>query len=78
MANKLPTARNVTVSGLEDSLATIKLGSINGYILTSLPSNGTIYLDPEHTIPAQMNKIYASKTFYFLPDADVGGIAAFA
>ena len=83
MPNRLPQAQNITVNGFEDKLSKIALsgsdrdGSVTGYILTSLPSNGVLYLDAAHTIPAVINTVYASKTFFFLPASNFNGTASF-
>ncbi|BCH07959.1 hypothetical protein MesoLj131c_22170 [Mesorhizobium sp. 131-3-5] len=84
MANKLPKATPQTsFSGSEDHLITVTLsgtdqdGTVTGYILASLPSNGTLYLDAAHTQPALINSVYSTNTFYFLPSVDFSGTASF-
>ncbi|BAV47445.1 Cadherin [Mesorhizobium loti] len=84
MANKLPKATPQTsFSGSEDHLITVTLsgtdqdGTVTGYILASLPSNGTLYLDVAHTQPALLNTVYSTNTFYFLPAADFNGSTSF-
>jgi hypothetical protein len=71
MANRLPKANRVTQSGLEDQSSIVTLsgsdpdGVITGYSLTSLPTNGTLYLDAAFTQVASTNVFYASSKFYF-------------
>ncbi|BCG75459.1 hypothetical protein MesoLj113a_66170 [Mesorhizobium sp. 113-1-2] len=84
MANKLPKATTqITFNGSEDHLITVTLsgtdqdGTVTGYILTSLPSNGILYLDAAHTQPALLNTAYSTATFYFLPAADFNGSTSF-
>uniref|UniRef100_UPI0005631422 Ig-like domain-containing protein n=1 Tax=Mesorhizobium sp. WSM3224 TaxID=1040986 RepID=UPI0005631422 len=83
MANKLPKATPRSFSGSEDHLITVALsgtdqdGTVTGYILASLPSNGSLYLDAAHTQPALTNTLYSTNTFYFLPAADFSGTASF-
>lgn len=83
MPNKLPKANKITASGFEDQLSTIVLsgsdqdGSVTGYVLTSLPSNGTLYLDAARTVPAALNTVYASSTVYFLPASNFSGVSSF-
>ena len=83
MANKAPKASKLTVAGFEDGLTQIVLsgsdpdGSISSYKLTSLPSNGALYLDGAHPQVAQLNVSYVGNTFYFLPTANFNGTSSF-
>jgi hypothetical protein len=80
--NKLPKANKVTTSGFEDQLITVALsgtdqdGSIRGYTLTSLPTNGTLYLDAAHTQVAALST-YLTSTFYFVPSQNFNGSTSF-
>ncbi|WP_354067025.1 hypothetical protein [Bradyrhizobium sp. OAE829] len=84
MPNKLPKANKVSVFGFEDQRITVALsgsdadGSISSYSLTSLPSNGVLYLDASLTQVASLNVAYGTSTFYFLPSANSSGTANFS
>ncbi|RWC29969.1 MAG: hypothetical protein EOS27_14040 [Mesorhizobium sp.] len=82
-SNKLPRADKLTFTGFEDRIATITLsgtdpdGTVTAYILNTLPSNGTLYLDSAHTILASLSTVYATNTFYFLPSPEFSGSVSF-
>ena len=73
MPKQLPKATKLKLSGFEDQSLVIALsgsdqdGSITGYVLTSLPSNGNLFLDASLTIPATIGTVYLSNTFSFFP-----------
>ena len=78
-----PAAQNVDTSGNEDTVIEVVLagadtdGTIASYMLTSLPSDGTLYLDAATTIEADVGVAYASDTFYFKPDGNFSGEVSF-
>ena len=82
--NKVPKADKLTVSGLENQLNAIVLsgtdpdGTVVGYALTSLPTNGALYLDAAQTQLADIGVTYASNTFFYLPDPNFIGTASFS
>src|SRR5262245_43082298 len=83
MPNKLPKANKITSAALEDQLTPVILsgsdpdGTITGYTLASLPTNGTLYLDAAGVVPAVVGVNYNSNTFYFLPNANFNGKSSF-
>jgi hypothetical protein len=80
-ANNLPKAGNVTATGFEDDLIAVTLsgkdkdGTVTGYTLNSLPTNGTLYLDAAHTQVARIGTAYSTNTFYFVPSPNFNGSA---
>src|SRR5262249_2050650 len=84
MPNKFPKADKVTVSGFEDQATTIVLsgsdadGIVKSDTPTSLPSNGTLYIEAEHTQAAVVTFTYASNTFYFVPASNFSGPVSFS
>ena len=83
MANRLPKANKVTQSGFEDQSTIVTLsgsdpdGFITGYVLTSLPTSGILYLDSAFTQVASTNVLYGSPTFYLKPSANFSGSVSF-
>ncbi|BAV47442.1 Integrins alpha chain [Mesorhizobium loti] len=84
MANKLPKANKLTLSCLEDHTLTIILsgldqdGTVTGYSLSSLPSNGTLFVDSATTQIAVVGFNYPTNTFYFIPATNFSGAASFS
>ena len=82
--NSLPKADKSSASGFEDQLTSVTLsgrdcdGSVTGYRLVSLPTNGVLYLDADQTIAASINVTYLTSTFYFLPNTDFNGSVSFS
>jgi len=80
--NDAPNTANVTGSGNEDSVITVTLsgsdidGSITGYKVTTLPSNGTLYSNAAMTNIVHVNDIVGS-TVYFLPTNNWSGNTSF-
>jgi len=87
--NDAPETDDVSVIGYIDTAVAINLtgqdidGSVDSFILSSLPTNGTLYTDVNLTTPVSLtdsngNPVYYdatndSLTLYFLPDSDWNG-----
>ena len=80
--NDAPTAENVSVSGDEDTILTITFdgadidGTVVGFIVKSLPANGTLWLNANGTGAIALNQ-QVSATIYFEPNADWNGNSSF-
>ena len=86
--NDGPTTSDAVASGAEDA-ASISVtitgsdidGTVDGFSLSSLPTDGTLYTDAGLTTVAATGTDYAaaggSLTLYFVPDADFNGDVTF-
>jgi len=90
-SNTAPVANDVTAAGTEDTLVTVTLsgtdadGSVSSFKLTSLPTNGALYLDAAMTTLAPIGTSIAATgsgpytaTLYFKPLADWNGSTNFS
>ncbi len=82
--NEAPTAENVSASGNEDTLITITLdgddadGNLEGFIIQSLPANGTLYRDSGETQALAIgDQVDAGENIYFRPAANFSGEVEF-
>ncbi len=85
--NDQPTTLDAIASGPEDSVITITLtgsdldGTVQSFEISSLPANGTLYLDAGLTTPAIQLNTYAATseqlTVYFQPNSDWNGLSTF-
>ncbi len=87
-ANSAPTTDNVSTSGNEDATSiAITLtasdvdGTVDNYWLSTLPANGTLYIDAGLTTAAATATDYAATaealTLYFVPDTNWNGVTTF-
>ena len=80
--NDAPTAGNVTATGNEDTTITVTFngsdsdGTVAGYIIKSLPANGTLWLNADGTGAIAANQ-QVTGTVYFKPNANWNGNSAF-
>ncbi|MDR7090925.1 retention module-containing protein [Cellvibrio fibrivorans] len=80
--NQAPETNVLNVSGDEDTLITINLagsdsdGSVAGYVIKSLPTNGLLYSDAAMTTLIAVDDL-VSGPVYFKPDADWNGASQF-
>ncbi|NML76389.1 tandem-95 repeat protein [Rhizobium sp. S-51] len=80
--NDAPTTNAVTASGAEDSLISVPLsgsdidGTVTGFVVKTLPSNGILYSDAAGTQAIAQNAT-VSGTVYFKPSADYNGTVSF-
>ena len=80
--NDAPQTDNVSANGDEDSLITITLsgsdsdGSIAGYLIKTLPANGTLYSDAAMTTAVAVDTL-VSGSVYFMPGANWNGSTSF-
>ena len=84
--NSAPTTGDILASGDEDTAVTVSLtgsdgdGNLDGFVLKTLPANGTLYVDAGLTNAASANVLIAGAsplTLYFKPDADWSGSTSF-
>ncbi|MDZ7889619.1 MAG: retention module-containing protein [Pseudomonas sp.] len=81
--NDAPTTNDVAVAGDEDTTIAIALsgsdvdGSLNGFVITNLPANGTLYLDAAGTQPISAGTSVNTSTVYFKPTTNWSGDTAF-
>ncbi len=80
-----PRSADTTSNGIEDTAVAVSLSAsdpdtgdfIYDFILSSLPANGTLYLDAALTVVAQAGSLVGpignGATVYFIPDADWNG-----
>jgi hypothetical protein len=83
--NDLPVADPVTASGSEDAASILVTltgsdvdGTVSGFTLLGLPSDGVLYTDPGLTTAAVVGTAYASGSFHFLPAQNFNGAASFS
>lgn len=80
--NDAPSTNTVTASGAEDTLISVTLsgsdvdGTVTGFVVKTLPSNGTLYSDAAGTQAIAQNAT-VSGTVYFKPSADYNGTVSF-
>ncbi|EKF57693.1 von Willebrand factor type A [Agrobacterium albertimagni AOL15] len=82
--NDAPTTDNRSASGNEDTTITVNLagagadidGTVVGYVIKSLPQNGTLYLDSNGTNAVVIGQTVTGSV-YFKPNADYNGPASF-
>lgn len=80
--NDAPKAENVSTSGDEDSILTIAFdgadtdGTVVGFVIRSLPLNGTLWLNSDGTGAVALNQ-QVSGTIYFEPNANWNGNSSF-
>jgi VCBS repeat-containing protein len=81
--NDAPQTNAVTVSGNEDNTIAITLsgsdvdGTVTGFVIKSLPANGTLYSDATLTTVIALNELVNTSTVYFKPNADWNGSTSF-
>ncbi|MEY4748029.1 MAG: hypothetical protein RIQ60_243 [Pseudomonadota bacterium] len=82
--NQLPTVAAVSASGAEDAAdiavtlsATDIDGSVASYTIATLPTNGTLYRDANHTQLVVANTPFTEGTLHFVPDANWNGSTSF-
>ena len=84
--NTAPTTDDILAGGDEDTAVTVLLtgsdpdGNLDGFVLKSLPANGTLYLDAGFSNAASLNTPITGTsplTLYFKPDADWSGSTSF-
>ena len=87
--NDPPVAQNVSATGSEDPAAPIPItltgsdidGTVASFSLTTLPPNGTLYLDAAMTQPVSVGSVLAasgnSLTLYFRPPVNWNGTTDF-
>jgi T1SS-143 domain-containing protein len=81
--NDAPETDAKSVSGNEDTTISVTLsgsdidGTIAGYVIKTLPSNGTLYSDAGLTQVIASGATVTNATVYFKPAADYSGPAAF-
>ena len=69
--NSIPKADKISASGFEDQLTSVTLsgtnsnGCVTGYRLVSLPTNGVLYLDADHTIAASKRHLFEKHVLFF-------------
>ena len=82
-SNDAPTTNDVAVAGDEDATIAIALsgadvdGTLNSFVITSLPANGTLYLDAAGTQPISAGTSVNTSTVYFKPTANWSGDTGF-
>ncbi|CAM5224900.1 hypothetical protein ALON55S_00275 [Alishewanella longhuensis] len=82
LPNQAPETNDLVASGAEDSLITINLagtdsdGSVAGYVIKSLPSNGLLYSDAAMTSPIAVGDLVTGPV-YFMPGSDWNGTTGF-
>ena len=80
--NLAPETSNVAAGGNEDSVIAVNLsgydvdGSVAGFVINSLPANGTLYSDAAATQPLAANAVVTG-TVYFKPSANWNGVTEF-
>lgn len=80
--NDPPTTNDATPSGLEDNVITVSLsgadvdGTVTGFVITSLPQNGTLWLNQNGTGTVSVNQT-VGQTLYFKPNPDYNGETSF-
>ena len=81
--NDVPTTNNVSVTGNEDALISVALsgadvdGTIAGYVISSLPANGTLYSDAAGTVAINVAGTVVTGPVYFRPYPDWNGSTNF-
>ena len=81
--NDAPQTNAVIVSGNEDNTIAITLsgsdvdGTVTGFVIKSLPANGTLYSDATLTTVIALNGLVNTTTVYFKPNADWNGSTSF-
>ncbi|MEK6616873.1 MAG: Ig-like domain-containing protein, partial [Bacteroidota bacterium] len=85
--NTPPVADNIAASGAEDTAIAVTLtgfdpdGTVTGFVLSSLPANGALYLDAGLTLLAPTGTTLAATgetvTLYFKPLDDWNGSTGF-
>jgi VCBS repeat-containing protein len=80
--NVAPETNTISVTGDEDSLVAITLsgsdvdGTVTGYVIKSLPTNGVLYSDALMTTTISAGDV-VSGSVYFMPNADWNGTTNF-
>ncbi|MEC5388368.1 Calx-beta domain-containing protein, partial [Uliginosibacterium sp. H3] len=80
--NDEPTTNNVTATGNEDTLITVTLagadvdGTVAGYVISSLPVNGTLYSNAAGTTVITAGSVVTGPV-YFRPSTDWNGSTSF-
>jgi hypothetical protein len=80
--NDAPTTGNVTIGGNEDALITVALsgadvdGTVAGYVIGTLPANGTLYSDAAGTLAINVGDVVAGPV-YFRPYNQWNGSTTF-
>jgi T1SS-143 domain-containing protein len=82
--NDAPTTDNRSASGDEDTTITVNLsgagadvdGTVAGYVIKSLPLNGTLYLNSNGTNPITIGQTVTGSV-YFKPEANYSGNVSF-
>ncbi|MBE7416662.1 MAG: tandem-95 repeat protein [Ideonella sp.] len=80
--NDPPLTQDVTATGNEDTLITVTLsgsdadGIVAGYVIGSLPGNGTLYRDAAGTVPVNPGDVVTGSV-YFRPDSQWNGSTSF-
>ncbi|QDQ26773.1 Ig-like domain-containing protein [Chitinimonas arctica] len=80
--NDQPNTSNLAVTGNEDTVLTVALagsdvdGTVNGYRISTLPLNGTLYKDAAATLAVTAGEV-VSGPVYFKPTANWSGSTSF-
>ncbi|GAB2881247.1 hypothetical protein GCM10027046_06880 [Uliginosibacterium flavum] len=80
--NDVPSTTTLTISGAEDSLITVALagtdtdGTVTGFVISSLPANGTLYSDAAGTTAITAGNT-VSGPVYFRPSINWNGNTSF-
>lgn len=86
--NDAPVAQATTATGYEHPATPIAVtltgtdvdGAVTGFKVTSLPTNGTLYLDAAHTTPVTVGTLIpasGSTQLYFMPTGNWSGSTSF-
>ncbi|WP_345533642.1 Calx-beta domain-containing protein [Viridibacterium curvum] len=80
--NDPPETTNITATGNEDTLITVTLagtdvdGTVTGYVINTLPANGTLYSDAAGTTAITAGSLVTGPV-YFRPSTDWNGSTSF-